>query len=331
MHAPPRVRAGLGDGDLVITAGLMDPIGVFGFRAYDTFIGAEQLVAVWGLRDGRLRALVYGDELGARRTGAIGAVAVDLAAGPGPVRLGLLGAGTQAWAQLWAITAVREMAAVTVAARHQERAAAFAERAAAKLGLTVRPVAQAEDAVRDKDVVIVATNSAVPVLRGRLDRPRRAPDHAGPEDPITARIPRRPGRTGGGDPHRLTRPAGGLPGAAPVRWPAGNPPRGRTRRGRGGQVQPGADNDLLLHRLGRHRSRRRRGTVPPSMKRGTRTWAIRSMHVGGQMPWGCRVPGSALTPPAQVRLRGEAGFGVAVAEGAGHRLPVPRIAGPVPA
>jgi ornithine cyclodeaminase len=55
----------------------MDPIGVFGFRAYDTFVGAEQLVAVWGREDGRLWVLVHGDELGARRTGAIGAVAVD--------------------------------------------------------------------------------------------------------------------------------------------------------------------------------------------------------------------------------------------------------------
>ncbi|MFJ9447337.1 hypothetical protein ACIRRH_36620 [Kitasatospora sp. NPDC101235] len=60
--------------------------------------GAEQLVAVWSSEDGRLRAVVHGSELGPRRTGAIGAVAVDAAANPGPVRLGLVGAGTQAWA-----------------------------------------------------------------------------------------------------------------------------------------------------------------------------------------------------------------------------------------
>jgi ornithine cyclodeaminase len=33
-------------------------------------------MAVWGGEDGRLRAVVHGDELGVRRTGAIGAVAV---------------------------------------------------------------------------------------------------------------------------------------------------------------------------------------------------------------------------------------------------------------
>jgi DNA-binding XRE family transcriptional regulator len=65
LHAPPRARADLGDGDLVFTAGRLDSLGVFGFRAYDTFAGADQLVAVWGREDGRLRVLVYGDELGA--------------------------------------------------------------------------------------------------------------------------------------------------------------------------------------------------------------------------------------------------------------------------
>jgi alanine dehydrogenase len=164
LHAPPRVRADLGDGDFVFTAGRVDPLGVFGFRAYDTLVGADQLVAVWGREDGRLRAIVYGDELGARRTGAIGAVAVDLAARPGPIRLGLVGAGTQAWTQLWAVSALREVAAVTVAARHPERAAAFAARATAELGLAARPADVPEDAVRDQDVVIVATNSATPVL-----------------------------------------------------------------------------------------------------------------------------------------------------------------------
>ena len=164
LHAPPRTMADLGGGNLVFTAGLVEPAGVFGFRAYDTLVGAEQLVAVWGLDDGRLRALVCGDELGARRTGAIGAVAVDAAAGPGPIRLGLVGAGTQAWTQLWAVRAVRQVTSVTVAARRTERSAAFAERAAAELGLVVRAVTDARDAVRDQDVVIVATNSATPVF-----------------------------------------------------------------------------------------------------------------------------------------------------------------------
>ncbi|WP_079175006.1 ornithine cyclodeaminase family protein [Streptomyces malaysiense] len=164
LHAPPRVRADLGGGHLVFTAGHLREEKLFGFRAYDTLVGAEQLVAVWGSDDGRLRTVVHGDELGARRTGAIGAVAVDAAAKPGPIRLGLVGAGTHAWTQLWAISAVRQVTEATVAARRPERAEAFARRAAEELGVEVRAVRAVEEAVRDHDVVVAATNSTVPVL-----------------------------------------------------------------------------------------------------------------------------------------------------------------------
>lgn len=164
LLAPPRVRADLGDGHLVFTAGRLRAQELFGFRAYDTVAGAEQLVAVWGSRDGRLSALVHGSELGARRTGAIGAVAVDAAAKPGAVRVGLVGAGPQAWAQLWAMRAVREVEEVVVASRRPERAEAFARRATDELGVTTRATRSVENAVRDRDVVIVATNSPVPVL-----------------------------------------------------------------------------------------------------------------------------------------------------------------------
>jgi len=171
LHSPPRVAADLGGGNLVFTAGLMEPTGVFGFRAYDTLVGGEQLVAVWGQDDGRLRVLICGDELGARRTGAIGAVAVDVAARPGAIRLGLVGAGTQAWTQLWAIRAVRPVVSATVAARRPERAAAFAERAAAEMGVTVRRSVRLL-LLYDRNLVVVA-RTTVPVrdiTKAKLDR-----------------------------------------------------------------------------------------------------------------------------------------------------------------
>ncbi|AKH80877.1 ornithine cyclodeaminase [Streptomyces sp. CNQ-509] len=164
LHAPPRVHADLGGGRLVFTAGHLRAERLFGFRAYDTLVGAEQLVALWDGDGGRLRAVVHGDELGARRTGAIGAVAVDTAARPGPIRLGVVGAGRHAWTQLWAICAVRQVVEATVASRTPERAQAFARRAAEELGVRVRAVPRVEEAVRDHDVVVLATNSTAPVL-----------------------------------------------------------------------------------------------------------------------------------------------------------------------
>ncbi|MCX5554836.1 ornithine cyclodeaminase family protein [Streptomyces sp. NBC_00038] len=164
LQAPARVRASLGDGHLVFTAGYLREKGLFGFRAYATHGEAEQLVAVWSDEDGELLALVHGVELGVRRTGAIGAVAVDAAARPGAVRAGIVGVGPQAWSQLWALCSVRQVEEVVVVARRRERGAAFARRASDELGVRARAVVAVEDAVRERDVVIVATNSTVPVL-----------------------------------------------------------------------------------------------------------------------------------------------------------------------
>ena len=74
LTSPPRLRAEAGATDYVFTVGgLRD--GVSGFRAYRTGPRAgDHLVAVWN-HDGELAGVVVGAELGARRTGALGAVA----------------------------------------------------------------------------------------------------------------------------------------------------------------------------------------------------------------------------------------------------------------
>lgn len=164
LRAPARVGADLGDGaQFVFTVGRMADEGLFGFRAYDTLVDAEQLVAVWGA-DGRIRTVVHGDELGPRRTGAIGAVAVDVAANPGAVRVGVVGTGPQAWTQIWALCAVRPVEEVVVTSRRPERARAFAERCRGELGLKAKAAQSTGEAVRERDVVLVATDSPEPVF-----------------------------------------------------------------------------------------------------------------------------------------------------------------------
>ncbi len=61
----------------------------YGYRAYDTFghPEAEQVVVLHDGRTGAVRAVAVGEELGSRRTGALGGVAVDtLARASGGVR-----------------------------------------------------------------------------------------------------------------------------------------------------------------------------------------------------------------------------------------------------
>lgn len=165
LLAPPRLSAGLGASRLVFTVGA-HPGRWFGYRSYDTF-GTEpgaQVVVVHDWETGGVLAIAVGNELGPRRTGATGGVAVDVLARYGAARAGLIGAGTQAWAQLWAIAAVRRVSEVVVWSRNQKRRADFVRRVRDELNLNARQAASAGEAVRDRDIVVLATSSAQPVI-----------------------------------------------------------------------------------------------------------------------------------------------------------------------
>ncbi|MEV4532305.1 ornithine cyclodeaminase family protein [Asanoa sp. NPDC049518] len=165
LIAPPRASAVLEGGRLVMTAGhLADEW--YGFRSYDTFGHAdgEQLVVLHDARDGRIRAIAVGEEIGSRRTGALGGAAVELLARPDATTIGVIGSGRQAWTQLWAAAAVRPVRAVRVFSRSGARRSAFAARVRAELGIAATAVDSAAEAARGQDVVIVATTSERPVL-----------------------------------------------------------------------------------------------------------------------------------------------------------------------
>jgi alanine dehydrogenase len=163
LAAPPRLRAEIGDGGLVFTAGGYAD-GALGLRVYGLWPGdSDQAVLVWD-RDGRLRGCVVGSELGARRTGALGGVAVDVLARADASTVGLVGSGTQAWTQLWAIAAVRSLSRVRVFSPTRKHRDAFAGRARSELGLPAEPCDTAEEAVADAHVVVLATRSEEPVI-----------------------------------------------------------------------------------------------------------------------------------------------------------------------
>ncbi|MEV4757596.1 ornithine cyclodeaminase family protein [Micromonospora sp. NPDC049559] len=166
LVAPPRASAPLGGGRLVLTAGHLTGEW-YGFRSYDTFGHAEgeQLVVLHDAGTGRVRAVAVGEEIGSRRTGALGGVAVDALARPDAATVGVIGAGRQAWTQVWAAAAVRPLREVSVFARTPAARERFAERVRAELGVPARAVGDAGAAVRDRDVVVLATTSPEPVIR----------------------------------------------------------------------------------------------------------------------------------------------------------------------
>lgn len=163
LLAPPRARTELGAIDYVYTAGALAD-GTSGFRAYRAGQPAgDQIVAVWE-PSGRLSGLVVGDELGARRTGALGAVATDVLARPEANHVAVIGTGAQAWTQIWALASIRTLSKVSVHSRTRDHREDFAARVSKELGLNVEAVADPAAAVRDADIIVLATRSTTPVI-----------------------------------------------------------------------------------------------------------------------------------------------------------------------
>lgn len=180
LAAPPRLHADLGDNALVFTAGGYAG-GLVGFRVYGLWPGnSDQAVLVWG-GDGRLEGCVVGRELGARRTGALGGVAVDALARADASVVGIVGNGAQAWTQLWAISAVRPLRAVRVFSPTRENRETFARRAAAELELNAVACDTADEAVIGADLVVLATRSEQPVIEAGWIRPGTHVNTIGPK------------------------------------------------------------------------------------------------------------------------------------------------------
>lgn len=171
---PPRVYIGNKNGALVFTAGGHADRGVFGFRVYETFPGPrrdEQFVAVFDSVTGELRGLVFGELLGAMRTGAIGGVAMKYAAREDAHVVGIIGSGMQARTQLLAAAAVRNVASAKIYSRSAEKRDAFAREMTELLGFPVRAVSTAEEAVRGCGIVVTATSSPEPLFPASLLEP----------------------------------------------------------------------------------------------------------------------------------------------------------------
>lgn len=164
MISPPRSSADLDDGCVVLTAGKTS--AWYGYRVYDTVPTShnEQSVVIHDAVTGKVVAMHVGTGLGTSRTGALGGAAVNLLGPKSPARVGVVGAGAQARAQLWAASGAIDIAEVRIASRTEKSRDDFVEVATTQLGLPATPVDCARDAVEDADVVIVATNSATPVI-----------------------------------------------------------------------------------------------------------------------------------------------------------------------
>jgi len=169
LVAPPRHWVKFAHGSLGFTIGGCDVDGgSVGFRVYSVFEGGAesdtQATLVFDSRTGGLKGAVFGDRLGIVRTGAIGGVALKYLANRSSERIGVLGSGPQAWAQLEGAMTQLPIRRVRVFSPTREHRGEFAQRAATTFSVDAKAVETPRKAVDDSEVVICSTTSATPVL-----------------------------------------------------------------------------------------------------------------------------------------------------------------------
>ena len=157
----PRRRLAIPGGAFAVMAAADAELGYAGLKSYTAVDGRLAfVVCLFDLASGELAAVIEADTLGQLRTGAASGVAAKYLARPGASTVGVIGCGWQARSQL---------AAIRAALPGLERAVAWCrtpERLAAYCAETGAETADSPQHAGACDVVVTATTSKDPVLRG---------------------------------------------------------------------------------------------------------------------------------------------------------------------
>jgi ornithine cyclodeaminase/alanine dehydrogenase-like protein (mu-crystallin family) len=162
----PRTRMRLEDGVFAVMSGADAELHLAGLKSYVWLSnGTPFVVCLFDTERAELAAVIEADKLGQLRTGAASGVAAKYLAREGASSLGVIGCGWQAESQVACMReAVPGIERVVVYCRNEQRLEEFCSRVGAEPGESHRDPAQ-------EDIVVTATTSKDPVLRGEWLRP----------------------------------------------------------------------------------------------------------------------------------------------------------------
>lgn len=166
----PRRRSAGGHGTILHTMSAgAEPLGYVGYKAYVTTPkGARFQFGLFDGKTGQPAALIEANLLGQMRTGAASGVATKFMARPDAKIVGCFGTGFQAKSQLKAVCSVRRIERVEVYGRDDSRRRAFADEMTEYCSVPVIAVHSPEEAAAEKDIVVCATTSRVPLFDGHV-------------------------------------------------------------------------------------------------------------------------------------------------------------------
>ena len=158
----PRLRLPLNGGALALMGAVDSGLGVAGVKTYSAVAGnAAFVVVLFDAANGECIGVIEANVLGRLRTGAASGVAAKHLARSGSSTLGIIGCGFQAEAQVACIReAVPTIERVLAYCRTEKELDTFCTRVGAE------PAELHREAVDGSDVVVTATTSKDPVLRG---------------------------------------------------------------------------------------------------------------------------------------------------------------------
>ena len=185
----PRLRLPVEDGAFALMGAVDRGLGYAGVKSYVWLPGGTPfVVCLFSLEHARLEAVLEADKLGQLRTGAASGVAARYLARLGARTLGVLGCGWQAESQVAAIrAAVPSIEEVIAFCRTPENLKAFCKKTGAQ-------PAESHKEAGEQDVVVTATTSKDPVLRGDWLKPGALVCAVGANDPARARARQRGAR-----------------------------------------------------------------------------------------------------------------------------------------
>ncbi len=189
----PRRRVQPPGGSLAVMFAAFPGSGHYGLKSYSIQAGQVRFLVVLysdsGESAGKVDALIEANLLGAYRTGAATGVAARALALPGPLEVGIIGAGWQARTQIHALARAVSVNRFRVFSRDAERRARFVAEVGRDLGVRLTAVDSAEAAVRDSQVVVTMTSAGQPVLDAGWVAPGTLVIGAGSNIPTKAELP----------------------------------------------------------------------------------------------------------------------------------------------
>jgi alanine dehydrogenase len=146
----------------------VDEWGVMGCKVMnlDKKRGLHYLILLYSIHTGELLAMMDGASITQIRTGAVSTVVAKKTVKKEIKSVGIIGTGYEARGQLLTAHSVFPIRKATVFSRNRQNRQEYAEEMSNLLHIDVQPVATAEEAAADQDLLIMATKSPVPVIDG---------------------------------------------------------------------------------------------------------------------------------------------------------------------